>query len=449
MDGVIAAKGSGESPARPTPKRAKKSAKAAGKSSTADSAPGGVMFMGNNVHYDAAGHLLCTSSAKDCNSRPINGYAFCKSHILEDKTAPYIRCEAMPHGRPCNYGILISLNTRYCGIHRYIETKKAGTPVPDLDAELSPSLTPAPMTSAPTTAESQRENPLLEWSESESDDEITSYVSDLEDFDDPASRASLFPSLTNLRYFGKPDDTEPHTTEDDANHLGSPNFNLQRFLEARSSRLSKLIKRYRMKMILLQLSYDENTNNLAMFRARQVARLGNELDNEKHDRERRAAMLEKLYFRKVTENPKKNNLDSKASGGDAALGESKIVSKLAAKLGVEASVLEAAKSTLKFKSTAATPKTRVARVGPCIFPGCTEQALPITPYCYCHILNDPNQKLFVQCDFRSTGPTEARCTYPVIRNSNPQLCAYHQEITSGDEDQHVDIDEDQHVDIED
>lgn len=50
------------------------------------------MFEGRNVHYTSNNKPLCSFSAKLCNLRRLNGYAFCVRHILEDPSAPFKQC---------------------------------------------------------------------------------------------------------------------------------------------------------------------------------------------------------------------------------------------------------------------------------------------------------------------------------------------------------------------
>eukprot|EP01124_Arcella_intermedia_P015686 TRINITY_DN22256_c0_g1_i1.p1 TRINITY_DN22256_c0_g1~~TRINITY_DN22256_c0_g1_i1.p1 ORF type:complete len:711 (-),score=173.57 TRINITY_DN22256_c0_g1_i1:51-2060(-) len=62
----------------------------------------------------------------------------------------------------------------------------------------------------------------------------------------------------------------------------------------------------------------------------------------------------------------------------------------------------------------------------CTYPSCDQKVLPLSSYCYAHILNDKNQVLFRQCLYVSPGGI--RCDYPVMKNSVPQACSAHTEF---------------------
>jgi hypothetical protein len=50
------------------------------------------MFVGANLHNSEDGRPLCSYSAKTCNQRRMEGYAFCIKHVLEDPSCPFKQC---------------------------------------------------------------------------------------------------------------------------------------------------------------------------------------------------------------------------------------------------------------------------------------------------------------------------------------------------------------------
>ncbi|CAL0320684.1 unnamed protein product [Lupinus luteus] len=63
----------------------------------------------------------------------------------------------------------------------------------------------------------------------------------------------------------------------------------------------------------------------------------------------------------------------------------------------------------------------------CVFVGCDSKAMPLTSFCYLHILSDPNQKLYKPCNYvikcAESGPI--RCGKPILRSSVSSLCNAH------------------------
>lgn len=79
----------------------------------------------------------------------------------------------------------------------------------------------------------------------------------------------------------------------------------------------------------------------------------------------------------------------------------------------------------------ATPKTVAYKPKPleqCEFSGCDEYAMPLTKFCFCHILNDEKQLLFVKCQYESPGGKA--CSYPILKYSEPAICHGHLELSS-------------------
>jgi len=60
----------------------------------------------------------------------------------------------------------------------------------------------------------------------------------------------------------------------------------------------------------------------------------------------------------------------------------------------------------------------------CLILGCPLQPLPATSYCLGHILNDPNQKLYEQCQYFSFA-SRTRCCNAIMTSSDPPFCQAH------------------------
>ncbi|KAL6641715.1 hypothetical protein ACP70R_019896 [Stipagrostis hirtigluma subsp. patula] len=65
----------------------------------------------------------------------------------------------------------------------------------------------------------------------------------------------------------------------------------------------------------------------------------------------------------------------------------------------------------------------------CATPNCEKKAMPLSPYCFNHILLDPKQQLYQPCAFvtKKRGPPngDATCGKPVLRGIMPLRCADH------------------------
>lgn len=82
-----------------------------------------VPTVGKNIHSSPVdGKLLCSYSDKICMQRRLNGYAFCIRHILQDKNAPFKRCQyvARYNGIQCTNAVPISENRLYCNSHMQV-----------------------------------------------------------------------------------------------------------------------------------------------------------------------------------------------------------------------------------------------------------------------------------------------------------------------------------------
>jgi hypothetical protein len=274
---------------------------------------------------------------------------------------------------------------------------------------------------------------------SSEDDDTPSYYSDLEG-DEDIFPSYLFPPLSFTSNFALHDDSIPLSTFGDAPKLGEPNFDINAFLEQRSKKLLHLVKRYRLEIETLHRMHELHAQDLAIFRSRQLARLQNENSLLAADQERRQVTIEKLYKRKHQELQQRKTSHAESSHHDFAPSTTESPALALPQTFTPTKILTSAKGTPSAsaavkekgaKSVSSTPgKQRIHPPGQCTFkPSCSETALPLTSYCYCHILSDPDQRLFVPCTY--TSPEDgSRCNYPIIKYSDPELCAHHAEITA-------------------
>jgi hypothetical protein len=75
------------------------------------------------------------------------------------------------------------------------------------------------------------------------------------------------------------------------------------------------------------------------------------------------------------------------------------------------------------------PPQMPAPLRDCAEAGCPAKAMPLTKFCYAHILRDPNQKLFASCAYVNTSGEQ--CTYPIIVGQNPPVCVPHTDLFTG------------------
>ncbi|EFA75003.1 hypothetical protein PPL_11688 [Heterostelium album PN500] len=62
----------------------------------------------------------------------------------------------------------------------------------------------------------------------------------------------------------------------------------------------------------------------------------------------------------------------------------------------------------------------------CSHSGCKVYPLPLSKYCYAHILDDSQQKLFTGCNYQLIN--DQRCGYPILKTQIPDLCLDHLDV---------------------
>jgi hypothetical protein len=67
----------------------------------------------------------------------------------------------------------------------------------------------------------------------------------------------------------------------------------------------------------------------------------------------------------------------------------------------------------------------------CSVDRCKGKCMPLTDFCYAHILKDPNQKLFTNCMY--TSPTGVSCNYPILVGQTPAFCNGHIDLVGNKE----------------
>lgn len=79
------------------------------------------VIVGSNLHYRSDGKPLCTFSEKLCQQHRMEGYGYCIRHILEDRTAPFSRCQFVSKqtSKQCTNAVPIQQeDNRYCSAHK-------------------------------------------------------------------------------------------------------------------------------------------------------------------------------------------------------------------------------------------------------------------------------------------------------------------------------------------
>lgn len=509
------------------PVKVKKPRRAPRSKATVADASAGSMVLGSNLHSDAQGRMLCSSSVKVCNSRPVVGYGFCKTHILEDKNAPFKQCEATARGRQCTLVVSVADNIKFCGIHSSLERRAAAanaqnliaSSLPDSDA---PPSAPLPRSTLPPSISSPSVSAFIDYDVTESEDDDFKYQTPFAPLFSPQTPlnrfSALFPPLMEWSKEGRRLEQEREAQE--KLELGHPNFSLDNFLHTRQNQLLRNVQYYRMRIGQMQMAYERQVNEEARERAREEARLKNEASCLLIDEKRRLRTLEKLYRRRYEEEQKKR--EQLASGALGEEGEEQgthgtLGTQSAAALslaggsqarsaahnallsssslfsssshiestpsspsvgGALSSPSSAPRSRSKASSSSpsssllppvgsSSSKQKIASVSKCssALPPCSEPSLPLSSFCYRHILLDPLQRFFVSCSFdsslfnahlRDLGLSDQKCDFPVIRDSSPLLCALHAEllcshsnsphpsrlVTAEDDDDDVDVEED-------
>lgn len=484
--------------------KAKKPRRAPKSKVTAAVPPNGTMYLGSNVHYDEQGRLLCSASSKLCNSRPVVGWGFCKTHILEDKNAPFKQCEATAKGRQCTLVVAIGENSRYCGIHASMERKAAANNAAPSSSSPSAPEQASSATSQPVIAFKKEQKPktmaFIEMdydrnADTEGEDEDDSYTS----FQSPSSSSiwhssfdspllmlrKLFPVLSShtaleaQNHQLRPSNTlsSHHTPSSSFKssslsslpasssasspsnlELGSPTFSLSAFLEHRSTVLLRNVRFNRMRMIHLQMAYDKYVMEEARERAKTEAFIENEETCLEIDHQRKLKTLEKLYRRRhEDEQRKKEGIEegnSSAShhghgsshgafGGDMDFASSASSPRAhqtpSHRSNAHHGSSPASSAAGPLTSPEGTTRGKLEKIGKCEAKECVESALPLSSFCWAHILQDPLQKLFVPCSFNpaltplpeslsNAGIIMAPCSYPVIRGGPSSLCSFHSSL---------------------
>lgn len=66
----------------------------------------------------------------------------------------------------------------------------------------------------------------------------------------------------------------------------------------------------------------------------------------------------------------------------------------------------------------------------CAFEGCQTRPMPLTPFCFAHILSDPRQVLYKPCEFviASTQAGPVTCRKPILSTRVPAYCNVHMQL---------------------
>lgn len=213
-------------------------------------------------------------------------------------------------------------------------------------------------------------------------------------------------------------------------NLDDENKDSNSLVQQREERLSRLLKSYRMKLVKMQGIVEKLKKSYFFTRELEAYEFDIDKKYERNLAKKRIALQDKVKKIKAQEQKNRERLENekkrratkeaKRSSSVALEGSDEIAEKPKRKRATKKE--ETPKQTTK--PVAYKPKP----LEPCKYEGCDESALPLTPYCYCHILSDENQLLFVKCRYES--PTGKACNYPVLRYCEPPICTGHIDLAN-------------------
>jgi len=120
------------------------------------------IFEGSNIHTDAAGRRLCSYSKRLCSKPRLEGYGFCKRHILEDPAAPFASCDFVSpttHKRCTNPVPLADPAPRLCTAHQGAARRPRSSAAAPSVSLAAPAPTAAADTTAATASQQESSSP--------------------------------------------------------------------------------------------------------------------------------------------------------------------------------------------------------------------------------------------------------------------------------------------------
>lgn len=393
----------------------------------------------------------------------------------------------MTKGRQCTLVVAIGDNSRFCGIHASMERKAAANNlVSTVHVATAPEQAPIAVAHPVSVIKKERKPKAMAFLELEDDDEAYGDEEDSGSISGHLWSSTLDNPIDMLRKLHRPlafgglMSFKPQVRPVE---LGSPFFSLSSFLDQRSSLLLQNIRVQRMKMVHLQLSHDLYVMEEATERAKNESLIENEASCLEMDRQRKMKTLEKLYRRKHEEDQQKKRRDG-GTGGDE-FGHAPTAHHRGA---MDMDLESAASSPRGRQRSDTTPSSRgasaggrsgglhgaspigagtdstsggggrgkIEKIGKCDAKECGESSLPLSAFCWAHVLQDPLQKLFVSCSFNPTTTTTlpealndsglamVPCSYPVIRGGpSPPLCTFHSSLIHAEDGEDGDAEEDE------
>lgn len=209
------------------------------------------------------------------------------------------------------------------------------------------------------------------------------------------------------------------------------------FPESRQLKLTKKLQMYRMKIIKMQNIVENLSNQYYFKRELDLYRLEKMRQNEEKDRIRREKRREKVQKLKKIEKKMLERLENERrrmlmkETPKKVIDYSEIVDEPVEKSKKRRRSTSKKEESTTNKSPKITVKTTPVALKPlqtCEFEGCEETSLPLSKYCFCHILNDKDQMLFERCQYED--PSGKQCEYPIIKFSSPSLCQAHIDLSN-------------------
>ncbi|KAF2069461.1 hypothetical protein CYY_009225 [Polysphondylium violaceum] len=387
------------------------------------------------------GKRLCASTKKICSKRPMEGYRYCIKHILEDPRAPFKQCEFISTKslKQCTNPVSIyETDPRFCVSHRHIieSTQKRNT---ELSSGLSPPELDTPKKKIlkvlsrqglskgkfydeykgqlATLREQHKEKQqrlqeieIQKQQQAAEEEEESNSSSNNNNNNNNNTRHHGISNESN--YFSQDPSEDKHLFKPiNDNNMELYNSFDSDFYFSQSTLLTEeeLIQRrkvYISKLTLLyKKQYSRFRERLRILRRHYITSIM-ESNNEIIDKDK-----EKEIDQEIDKEIDKE-IDREI--------EKEIENKLTS--------TSKPKTTTSKTTTTTTTTTNKNEIKPklCFKTNCTANPVLLSKYCFNHILEDGNQRLFIGCTYQTS--VDRRCNYPILKLQIPTLCKEHLEI---------------------
>eukprot|EP01122_Echinamoeba_exundans_P013194 TRINITY_DN5722_c0_g1_i1.p1 TRINITY_DN5722_c0_g1~~TRINITY_DN5722_c0_g1_i1.p1 ORF type:complete len:593 (-),score=134.53 TRINITY_DN5722_c0_g1_i1:806-2584(-) len=344
-----------------------------------------------NSSNTAGSASTCSYKGKPCTSICLSGYQYCLKHILEDKSAPYKRCTMIKSESKRRCATAVPINDpdpALCGFHRKKVSEEAHAPKEQQPKEVDP---------ATRTKKRVVRPPPVEIRDSPSDKEQRERF-----FTKMVNNAGL---LGRVALIATPDELDAVQEQRSHNPGGRMDKIRNNIIDMKLRALRNELEVERAFLFSPIEAVDEFSSIISEARARIPKK------------EPESVKVPDATMGPPKDAVVKKKTSKKAEAGDVASDE------------------QTEKKKKKKSATEAPPaapvvveppkpkrKTRFDYPTTCTFVGCEERAVPLTHYCFAHILNEENQQLYEPCPWED-------CGYPKPKFSKPAFCAFHVEMS--------------------